>query len=119
MVTGPATAFIATAARLKWTISSATLAIDDIDHERKFAADSPAAIAAAVARSVRRWRLARIIRDLPDLLPLASDASNALSTMLVDFASTIRAMTKGKGPGMETATEWNNAWAASLASAIN
>ena len=98
-------ASIATAARLKWTISSATLAIDDIGHEWNFAADSPAAIAAAVARSVRRWRLARIIRDLPDLLPPASDTTNALSTMLVDFASTVRSMTKGKGPGNKTATE--------------
>ena len=59
---GPVTAFIATAKRITWTINSATTATDDLQRPWCFATDSPAAIADAVANSVRRWRPKRIFQ---------------------------------------------------------
>ena len=89
-VAGPVTAFVATAARMKWTITDATKATDDVGHASNFAADAPAAIAAAVARSVRRWRLERIFSNLPTIAPPTSDASTSPNTLLADFASTVK-----------------------------
>ena len=74
LVTGPVVAFIATARRIGWTIVTATSAVDDIQHTWNFAADSPAAIATAVAHSVRRWRLNRILQLIPSAVPTANDS---------------------------------------------
>ena len=66
-VAGSVTALLATAKRIGLTIDTATTAHDDLQRPWNFATDSPAAIADAVANSVRRWRLNRLPRP-PTLL---------------------------------------------------
>ena len=100
VVSGPVTALVATASRIGWTIASATSALDDLQHKWDSAADSPAAIANAVAHSVRRWRLNKILHALPTATPTANDCAAPLGQLqLFDFACTIKSMATGKGPG--------------------
>jgi len=73
LVCGPATALVATLVRLKWSFVNRSTVIDDLGQHYDATLDSPAAIADAVKRSVRRWRLARISRHLPGLAPTVPD----------------------------------------------
>ena len=119
MVRGPVAAFIASAARIGWTVHSATTATDDLQQNWNFAADSPAAIGEAVAESVRRWRLKRIIAFLPSAAPSLNDCfSTKGDTQVLDFSRIIKAMSKGSGPGKKAVTDWDPLWASDLSSAI-
>ena len=120
VVAGPVAALVATAKRIGWTIESATAAKDNLMQSWKFAADSLVAIASAVANSVRRWRLNRILTAIPTAAPSAADCftPNAPS-QIFDFSRIIKPMVKGKGHGKKAETEWNPTWAASLACVFN
>ena len=77
IVTGPVTAVVASACRLGWTFDTPTLLRDDRGGLLDITLDPPAAIAASVRRSVRRWRLARIVAHCPPLLPERADSGIA------------------------------------------
>lgn len=112
VVAGPVTALLATAARIGWTVLSATLAQDDLNQQWNFAADSRAAISTAVAQSVRRWRLKRILKLVPTAAPDSSDClAPCGSLQVLDFARTIKAMVAGGGPGKKAETDWDPVWA--------
>ncbi len=63
---GRTAAMIASMERLGWSLPSASEAIDDAGTAWHFQSDSPAAIVAACKHTVRRWRLLRIGKALPE-----------------------------------------------------
>ena len=67
-VTGPATAALASAWRLGWTFTSGRRCTTHDSTVLDFLLDSPAAVAAAADHGVRRWRLARIVAQFPELV---------------------------------------------------
>ena len=73
VVTGPSAALVVSAWRIGWTLIDATMLRDDRGHIFDCTLDPPAVIAAAVRRSVRRWRIARLAAECPQLLPSTAD----------------------------------------------
>ena len=69
VVTGPATAVVATAWRIGWRFLNAVEVITESGRKLNFLKDSPEAIVQAVYTSVRRWRLGRILSAMPALRP--------------------------------------------------
>ena len=68
---------------------------DDLGASWSFILDSPAAIAEACRKSVRRWRLARILNVIPSALPEGCDAKlpgPSGDTMLVDFTGLLHGL---------------------------
>ena len=63
------TALLASLKRIGWLMPSATEVIDDVGMCWNFKLDPPAAIVQACKQSVRRWRLRRVAKALPDLTP--------------------------------------------------
>ena len=121
-VTGPTAATIASMTRLGWVFSSAREIVDDLGASWSFRHDSPAAIAQACKRSVKRWRLARVIKALPTLQPQGCDfgASSAVeSTVLVDFAGSLHSLLHGKSAGVASVPQWCSSLKGDLASAIS
>ena len=55
-VTGPGAAFVASCARLGWTVTDATLVTTDSGDELNLRLDSPAEVAEHCRISVQRWR---------------------------------------------------------------
>jgi hypothetical protein len=75
-VTGPASAFVASALRLGWTVHDYSHVTDDAGNKFDLARDPPALVKQMVAESVRRWQVARVDRtfssaDLGGTLRLA------------------------------------------------
>ena len=66
-VKGPAAAFVASAQRIGWTISSALEATTDKGVALDFTRDSPAYIQTEVRKSVWRWRWRRLEERIPSL----------------------------------------------------
>ena len=66
-VRGPATAFVASAAELGWTVQAAACVIDDRGCAIDLGRDSPGLVRQMVAASVRRWRWKRVASRLPSL----------------------------------------------------
>ena len=66
-VYGPAAAFIATCARLKWTVIDAGNVITDTGQALNLLVDPPAEVVRQVAAAVRRWRWRNIERAIPQL----------------------------------------------------
>ena len=78
MVTGPGTAFVATCARLRWTIiDGLTLRTDDGFH-LDLTLDPPAAVQKQVIRSVERWRW----RNIEDLHPELAENGSGRGAMM-------------------------------------
>ena len=72
-VTGPVAATIATAQRLGWKLIDGRVFVDDAGQSFDCLLGSPAAITAAITRSVRRWQINRVARELPSGRPLFCD----------------------------------------------
>ena len=70
---GPVGGTIMTARRLGWSWTGHATLTDDTGREWDLKRDPPAALKKAITQAVRRWRLRRIGRDLPGLVPLVSD----------------------------------------------
>ena len=68
-VYGPAAAFIATCARLKWTVIDAGNVITDTGQALNLRVDPPAEVVRQVAAAVRRWRWRNIEKTIPQLAP--------------------------------------------------
>ena len=76
-VAGPTTALVATLKRIRWTWVSDTAVADDIGRTWIFVLDPPCVPAAAARASVRRWRLNRIVKFFPQLVPSHPDVKPA------------------------------------------
>ena len=120
-VAGPATALTATLKRLNWKWVRADTVMDDVGNEWVFGLDAPKTFAAAVHASVRRWRLKRIAKLFPQLLPDRPDVHTDPSTptILIDMFGVVSPLVKGKAREANMTTRWNNSWAGDLASAMN
>ena len=75
LVNGPLTAAVATAHRLKWRFRSPCILETDTTRLLDLRKDPPAVVAKQVRLAVMRWRTARLIKQLPGLLPPAPVAS--------------------------------------------
>ena len=64
---GPGAAFVLTCARLKWTISSATVVITDVGEVLNMVLDPPRVVVMRCYESVQRWRWRRVEASLPQL----------------------------------------------------
>ena len=81
--------------------------------------DSAASIVAAVRRSVRRWRLARVASIFPTAVPQECDAGIGGSpTILLHLACAFGPLTQGRTFEVKTVPERNPALAADLQSAM-
>ena len=80
-VVGPASAIVASAARLGWRFLSAFELETDCGKTLSFLQDSPSYIAEEVREAVRRWRFARITQNMTYLTPLVVDVD---ATLLCD-----------------------------------
>ena len=65
VVTGPAAAVIATAARLGWAVPEYCRYVDDLGNELNLRRSSPALVRKAVVEAVRRWQTRQIARAFP------------------------------------------------------
>ena len=65
VVSGPAAALLATAARIGWCVLAFDRLIDDNGVEYPLRRESPALVAGAVVESVRRWQIRQIAATFP------------------------------------------------------
>ena len=99
-MTGPTTALLASLRRLGWSMSSASEVFDDQGTAWSFRMDSPAAIVTACKDSVRRWRLVKIGRAMPSLVPTHCEVpalGGQQGTVLVDLMNVVGPLVTGKG----------------------
>ena len=118
LVTGPATALLASMARIGWLMPNAFEVIDDQGIAWNLLETSPGAMAAVVRDAVRRWRLDRIGRAMPGLIPRMADVGdpNCPKTILFDMSFAMQPYIRGKGVGAASTSEWQPAWGHSLLS---
>ena len=122
LVAGPVSALIASMSRIGWSFPSAREAVDDLGASWSFILDSPAAITMACRRSVRRWRLARVIKALPSLQPQGLDldtGNSAGNALLVDFAGPLQSLLQARTAKVPSVPEWRPSMKGDLASAIS
>ena len=111
-------AMIASASRIGWKFCSPTIARDDEGRLVDCVLDSPAAIAALVRASVRRWRLARIFANFPELIPSAPDwepvsglqhaqVSTLLPSGVIDFAHIIGKLVQCRTASIAGLEQWH------------
>ena len=84
---GPATALTAILKRLSWTWVNTNTVKDDIGNVWGFGLDAPKTFAPAVQASIRRWRLRRIAKMFPQLVPDRANVHTAATTptILIDM----------------------------------
>ena len=72
-------------------------------------------------QSVRRWRIKRIAKLFPQLVPDFSDiyTSSDNPTIVVDMLGAITPLVKGRWRKPKVDTDWSNKWGHMLASAAN
>ncbi|CAK0821986.1 unnamed protein product [Prorocentrum cordatum] len=118
-VTGPVAGVIAFAWRLGWTCESPRCFYDDFGEPVDFILMSPAMVAAAVRRSVARWRTRRVASTLPTLIAGDPDvhapAQTEMLTLLVDRP--IGLLLKGRGKPCSTVPQWTGRCRSQLLSA--
>ena len=66
-VVGPSSAFVATAARIGWTITSARFISCENASQLDLTKDPPVVVANAVHRAVRRWQMENVVTKFPAL----------------------------------------------------
>ena len=120
-VTGPTTALVATLRRLNWTWIDAHTVKDGIGNILVFGLDAPKTFASATQASVRRWRIARIGKMFPQLIPKFADThvSSSTPTMVIDLFGAVSPLVKGKAAPNKITAAWSNSWAPELASTMN
>ena len=109
---GPATALVATLRRLQWSWVDAQTVKDDVGNVLVFGLDAPKSFTAATQASVRRWRLNRIAKFFPQMIPERPDskAGNNASTISIDLFGTTAPLVKGKAAPSNNSTAWSNNW---------
>ena len=113
------TSLLASIERLGWCMPSATEMVDDLGISWNLTSVSPGAVAAACRDTVRRWRLLRIGRALPGLIPDKCDVGdpNQPHSVLVDLYFAAQPFLRGTGIGSRPADDWKPIWRHSLLSA--
>ena len=122
IVSGPTSALIASFARIGWRLLSATLAMHDVGWTWNFARDPPAAIVKSVYATVKRWRLDRIVKYLPGIIPAVPDwRGPGLEPQMtvLNITPAIANLHRGKKVPRKTSTTWKLESASSLRSASN
>jgi hypothetical protein len=128
LVAGPVAAVVATARRIGWGFLSPGVMIDDLGRTWNLLRESPAAVKVAVAGAVRRWRFARILRQLPVAVPSELDCtmpacddwerSSARPTVVVDAGFLLGTLTRTRPARIDEVPEWNAGCRSWLVSAI-
>jgi hypothetical protein len=123
-VTGPVAATIATAQRLSWKMTDARVFTDDVGDSYDCMLDSPAAIAAAVIRSVQRWQVNKATHELPLARPAGCDldlgaSTEVAATVVLDTRLALSRVLKGARAVTKVVKEWQPACAAYLISAVS
>ena len=130
-VAGPTMAMIATATRLGWTIPSPSTFCTDTGAILDLELDPPAAVACEVRQAVRRWRLGRITKHLPHLMPGVPDVQASrehqhhpagehrlLPEGTIDLTSILHKMLKGKVQNTKLFPPWECRFRPDLVSAM-
>ena len=89
---------------------------DDRDTPVSIMLDSPAAITAAVHRSVRRWRFNRILGILPSMVP---EGHGGQGTITIDCTPAISTIISGRCPKPRECQAWKPQCSRYLVSAIS
>ena len=119
-VAGPTTALVMSLIRIGWTLTGPSTFKDDTGKIWEATRDAPEAIIKATQRSVRRWRLQRVGKVIPSLIPESPDCggTRARETILVDFSFITTPMITGKGAGGRVKGLWNPKLRGDLQSAM-
>ena len=119
-VAGPAAALAVSLTRIGWNWVAADTFIDDLGREWSATHDPPICIVQAARRAVRRWRLQRIAKDLPGLMPVSNDLDDEWmtgSSAVIDLSHITSRLATGKVSKLRQTPEWNRSHAPSLLSA--
>ncbi len=120
-VAGPMAAMLLSLKRVGWALPCADEVIDHNGHKWSFRCDSPAIILQAGKKAVRNWRLEKIGRLLPGLIPDKPDCAQSdcgSGSFLVDFADVLKTLSKKKGPS-EAYPLWDPKYRGDLLSAVS
>ena len=125
LVSGPADAVVATAARLQWDfVDSSTVKCDD-GAVLDLLLDPPIIVADAVKRAVRRWRTRNMALNLPALIPAQPDISylevgRSSKEVLLNFAEELGSLAQcRKAHSCPSFDLWSDRNRADLVSAVS
>ena len=117
MVHGPAAATVATSSRIGWESNDGRHFCDDAGNDWDVAVDSPAAIAEAARRSITRWTLKKVIKEIPSVAPPIVETG--ARTLLADLTPALRPLYKGGKRFAKQHPRWSSEHRAYLTSAIS